>query len=44
VISYGAQADGVVTVARRSAEAGPSDQVLCVFLREDYTLERWMSL
>lgn len=40
VISYGAQADGVVTVARRSAEAGPSDQVLCVFLREDYTLER----
>lgn len=40
VISYGAQADGVVTVARRSAEAGASDQVLCVFLREDYSLER----
>jgi acyl-CoA dehydrogenase len=40
VISYGAQADGVVTVARRSPEAGPSDQVLCVFLKEDYTLER----
>ncbi|MCJ2028638.1 acyl-CoA/acyl-ACP dehydrogenase [Methylobacterium sp. J-043] len=40
VISYGAQADGVVTVARRSAEAGASDQVLCVFLKEDYTLER----
>lgn len=40
VISYGAQADGVVTVARRSAEAAASDQVLCVFLKEDYTLER----
>ncbi|MEE7457788.1 acyl-CoA dehydrogenase [Methylorubrum populi] len=40
VISYGAQADGIVTVARRSAEAGPSDQMLCVFLREDYSLER----
>ncbi|MDP4022647.1 acyl-CoA dehydrogenase family protein [Methylobacterium sp. NEAU 140] len=40
VISYGAQADGIVTVARRAAEAGASDQVLCVFLKEDYTLER----
>jgi acyl-CoA dehydrogenase len=40
VISYGAQADGVVTVARRTAEAAASDQVLCVFLKEDYTLER----
>lgn len=40
VISYGAQADGVVTVARRNAEAAASDQVLCVFLKEDYTLER----
>ena len=40
VISYGAQADGVVTVARRAADAAASDQVLCVFLKEDYTLER----
>lgn len=40
VISYGAQADGVVTVARRNAEAAASDQVLCVFLKEDYSLER----
>ncbi|MGU3536583.1 acyl-CoA dehydrogenase family protein [Methylobacterium sp. A54F] len=40
VISYGAEADGVVTIARRSPEAAASDQVLCVFLREDYTLER----
>lgn len=40
VISYGAQADGIVTVARRNAEAAASDQVLCVFLKEDYALER----
>src|SRR5258708_22101554 len=40
VISYGAQADGVVTTARRSAEASASDQVLVVFLKEDYALER----
>lgn len=40
VISYGAQADGVVTVARRAGDAAASDQVLCVFLKEDYTLER----
>ena len=40
VISYGAQADGIVTVARRAADAKASDQVLCVFLKQDYTLER----
>lgn len=40
VISYGAQADGVVTIARRADDAAASDQVLCVFLKEDYTLER----
>ena len=40
VISYGAQADGIVTTARRSSEAASSDQVLVVFLKEDYTLER----
>ncbi|GEO97802.1 acyl-CoA dehydrogenase family protein [Methylobacterium haplocladii] len=40
VISYGAEADGVVTVARRAVDAASSDQVLCVFLKEDYTLER----
>jgi acyl-CoA dehydrogenase len=39
VISYGAYADGVVTTARRSSDAGPSDQVLVAFLKEDYTLE-----
>ncbi len=38
VISYGAAADGIVTTARRSAEAAPSDQVLIAFLKEDYEL------
>ncbi|HVV94931.1 MAG TPA: acyl-CoA dehydrogenase family protein [Hyphomicrobiales bacterium] len=40
VISYGAEADGVVTTARRSADAPASDQVLIAFLKEDYLLER----
>jgi acyl-CoA dehydrogenase len=40
VISYGEQADGIVTTARRSPEAAASDQVLVVFLKEDYSLER----
>jgi acyl-CoA dehydrogenase len=39
VISYGAHADGIVTTARRSADADPSDQVLVAFLKEDYSLE-----
>jgi acyl-CoA dehydrogenase len=39
VISYGEQADGIVTTARRSPEAGPSDQVLVAFLKEHYSLE-----
>lgn len=40
VISYGEAADGIVTTARRSADAASSDQVLAVFLKPDYTLER----
>jgi acyl-CoA dehydrogenase len=40
VISYGEHADGIVTTARRSPEAAPSDQVLIVFLKEDYNLDR----
>ena len=40
VISYGAHADGVVTTARRAADAAPSDQVLIAFLKSDYTLTR----
>jgi acyl-CoA dehydrogenase len=40
VISYGAHADGIVTTARRSADAVGSDQVLVAFLKGDYTLTR----
>ena len=40
VISYGAYADGVVTTARRSADAAASDQVLIAFFKSDYTLTR----
>jgi acyl-CoA dehydrogenase len=39
VISYGADADVIVTTARRSPEAAASDQVLAVFMRTDYALE-----
>jgi acyl-CoA dehydrogenase len=39
VISYGADADVIVTTARRSADALATDQVLAVFLKNDYTLE-----
>ncbi len=39
VISYGAQADAIVTTARRSAEAVGSDQVLVVLLRDHYRLD-----
>jgi acyl-CoA dehydrogenase len=40
VISYGAQADAVVTTARRDANADASDQVLVVFEKKNYSLER----
>src|SRR5664279_2346597 len=40
VISYGAQADGVVTIARRASDAAASDQVLVAFTKDSYTLER----
>jgi acyl-CoA dehydrogenase len=40
VISYAVDADGIVTTARRAADAGPSDQVLLVLLKTDYSLER----
>jgi len=40
VISYAREADGIVTTARRSADASASDQVLLVLLKNDYTLER----
>ncbi|MBR0784895.1 acyl-CoA dehydrogenase family protein [Bradyrhizobium iriomotense] len=40
VISYGAEADGIITVARRSESSAGSDQVLLAITRDDYTLER----
>jgi len=40
VISYGAYADGIVTTARRAADAAASDQVLVAFFKSDYTLTR----
>ena len=43
VISYAADADGIVTTARRAADAAGTDQVLLVLLKKDYTLERLQS-
>jgi acyl-CoA dehydrogenase len=40
VISYGAEADGIVTLARRASDAAASDQVLIALVRENYTLDR----
>jgi acyl-CoA dehydrogenase len=40
VISYGAQADGIITIARRDNDAAGSDQVLLAITKDDYTLER----
>jgi acyl-CoA dehydrogenase len=40
VISYGAEADGLVTVARRADDAAASDQVLLALVKEDYALKR----
>ena len=40
VISYGAQADGIITIARRNGDAAASDQVLVAFTKDNYTLER----
>ncbi len=39
VISYGAEADVIVTTARRADDAASSDQVLVTFTKSDYTLE-----
>jgi acyl-CoA dehydrogenase len=40
VISYGAQADAIVSIARRAGDAAASDQVLVAFTRDNYTLDR----
>lgn len=37
-VSYGADADGIVTTARRTPDSAAADQVLAVFLKSDYTL------
>jgi len=40
VISYGAEADGIVSIARRADDAAASDQVLLAVTKDHYTLER----
>lgn len=40
VISYGANADAILVTARRTPESPASDQVICVVLKPDYTLEQ----
>ncbi len=40
VISYGAEADGIVSIARRANDAAGSDQVLMAMTKDQYTLER----
>ncbi len=40
VISYGAQADGILVTARRSPEAAATDQVLAVVLRAESALDQ----
>jgi acyl-CoA dehydrogenase len=40
VISYAVEADGIVTTARRAADAAATDQVLVVLLKKDYSLEK----
>ncbi len=40
VISYGAEADGIVSIARRADDAAASDQVLLAVTKDNYTLQR----
>jgi acyl-CoA dehydrogenase len=40
VVSYGAEADAILTTARRSPDGAASDQVLVALLKEDCRLER----
>lgn len=39
VISYGADADGILATARRAADAPPSDQIITVVMKDDARLE-----
>jgi acyl-CoA dehydrogenase len=43
VMSYGAQADGVLTTARRTPDAPPTDQAAVALLKDDYRLTPLMS-
>jgi acyl-CoA dehydrogenase len=43
VMSYGAEADGIVTTARRAPDARASDQVLVAFTKADYELDPIMT-
>jgi len=38
-VSYGAQADAILTTARRSADGLPTDQIVVVFLKDDCQLD-----
>ena len=40
VISYGEEADAILITSRAHSEAAPSDQVMTVFLKGQYTLEK----
>jgi acyl-CoA dehydrogenase len=40
VISYGKQADAILITSRAHKDAPPSDQVMTVFLKDQYTLEQ----
>jgi acyl-CoA dehydrogenase len=40
VMSYGAEADGILLTARRAPDAAPSDQVLVALVKGDYELEK----
>jgi acyl-CoA dehydrogenase len=43
VMSYGAEADALLTTARRSPQADSADQVLVAFVKDEYRLERAMA-
>lgn len=40
VISYGSEADAILITSRTNAEAAPTDQVMTVFLKNQYQLEK----
>jgi acyl-CoA dehydrogenase len=40
VISYGSDADAILVTSRAHADAAPSDQVMTVFLKDQYSLQK----